>query len=197
MKVTTQKLDNCEVLMTVEIDDKQKNRLLEKAARRISRQVRIPGFRHGKAPYRIVINKFGVEAVQEEAIDDLTKDIFQQALEEAEITPFAQASLDEIEWEPLTMKVKIPVGPVVELGNYSDIRLEFEAPEVTDEEVGEELERLKDREATDAPDERAATVGDQSAVMLSEKDLETGTMVAEERDFNLRDQESDENKAAP
>ena len=107
MKVTTQELGNCEVLMTVEIDDKQKNRLLEKAARRISRQVKIPGFRPGKVPYRIVINKFGVEAVQEEALSDLTKDVFQQALEEAEkriragnIVGFCSPSLNIITENP-------------------------------------------------------------------------------------------------
>ena len=185
MKVTTQEQDNCEVILTVEIDDRQKNRLLEKAARRIARQVKIPGFRPGKAPYRIVVNKFGVEAVQEEAMTDLTQDIFQKALKEAEVTPFAQASLDEIEWEPLVMKVKVPTQPVVELGPYQDIRIEFEVPEVTEEELNEEIERLRDRHSTWETVERAAQLGDLAAVTASEKDLASGDMLAEERDFNI------------
>jgi trigger factor len=192
LKVTTQELDNCEVLMTVEIDDRQKERLLEKAARRISRQVRIPGFRPGKAPYRIVVSKFGIEAIQDEAMSDLTQEVFQQALSEVDITPYAQASLDDVAWEPLTMKVKIPVNPVVELGDYRDIRVEFEEPEVTEEEVEEELQRLHDQQATYSPVDRAAQLGDRVSVTVSEKDLNTGEMLAEESDFALMLHESEE-----
>lgn len=197
MKVTTQELGNCEVILIVEIDDKQKSRILEKAARRISRQVRIPGFRPGKAPYRIVVNKFGVEAIQEEALEDLTKDIFRKALEEADVTPFAQASLDEINWEPLVMKVKIPTEPVVELGDYRNIRIDFEAPEVTEKELDEELDRLRDRSAAFEVVDRAAQLGDQAAVTVSEKDLTSGEMLAEERDMNVALQEADDDDPAP
>ena len=197
MKVTTQELGNCEVILTVEIDDKQKSRILEKAARRISRQVRIPGFRPGKAPYRIIINKFGVEAVQEEAMEDLTNDVFRKALEEADVTPYAQASLDEINWEPLVMKVKIPTEPVIDLGDFHSIRVDFDAPEVTDDELDKELEQLRDRNATFEAVDRAAQIGDQAAITVSEKDLASGEMLAEERDLNLMLEESDEDDPAP
>ncbi|MEM7031669.1 MAG: trigger factor [Chloroflexota bacterium] len=197
MKVTKEDLENCEVIMTVEIEDKQKTRLLEKAAKRIAREVRIPGFRPGKAPYRTIVNKFGLEAVQNEAMEDLTSDIFQKALEEAEVTPYAQASLDEVEWEPLVMKVKIPVEPVVELEGYRDIRVDFETPEATDEELNEELERLQDQQATFEVVERAAAQDDLVAVTISEKDIESGEMVQEEHDLDITILEPDEERTTP
>ena len=197
MKVTTQEIADCEVLMTVEVDDKQKSKLLEKAARRIAKQVRVPGFRPGKAPYRVIVNKFGIEAIQNEAMEDLTKDIFQKALEQAEITPYAQASLDDVGWEPLTMTVKVPVEPIIELGNYRDIRVEVEPPEITAEEIQEGLERLQDQQATYETVERAAQLGDQVKVQVSEKDLESGEMLVEEREYNLTIQEPDEERDSP
>jgi trigger factor len=72
LNVTTDALENCEVLMTVEVDEKQTNSLLKQAAGRISRQVRIPGFRPGKAPYRVIVQRFGEDVVRNEALDDLS-----------------------------------------------------------------------------------------------------------------------------
>ena len=108
MNVTKGALENCEVLMTVERDEAQKEKLLQKEARRLSKQVKIPGLRPGKAPYKHILNRFGIEALQEEALQDLTESVFRSAIKEADITPFAAASLDNIEWDPLVMKVKIP-----------------------------------------------------------------------------------------
>ena len=197
MNVTTQELENCEVLMTVEIDEKQKTRLLEKAAKRISKDYRIPGFRPGKAPFRIVVNKFGIEAIQEEAMSELTEDVFRKALDEAKITPFDQASLDDIQWEPLTMKVKIPISPVVELGDYRDIRIDFDPPEVSDEDIAEELENLRNRHATSELVERPAEMGDQVKVNVIEKEADAEEALSEQNDLNLTLMEAEEEDEGP
>ena len=64
MKVTTEELERCEILMTIEVEPAQEQKILRKAAKKIARQVQIPGFRPGKAPYNTVVRRFGVEAVQ-------------------------------------------------------------------------------------------------------------------------------------
>lgn len=187
MNVTKEVLDNCEVLMTVEVDEQRKAKLLQNAARRISKGVKIPGFRPGKAPYNYIVNRFGIEALQEEAMEELTKDVFQEAIKAADITPFALGSLDSIAWEPLVMKVKIPVAPVVELSDYKDIRLEMPEIEVSDEKVTKQLEEMRERYSTYTPVGRPAQMGDLVSVTLTEKDEATGEVVeeAEEREINM------------
>ena len=184
MKVTKETTDKCEVILTVEIDDKQKQKLLQKAARRIARVAHIPGFRPGKAPYNIIVNRFGEEAIQEEATEDLTTKVYQDAVKEAGVEPYGPAALEEISWEPLVMKIRIPTEPVVELGNYRDVRVEAEPVEVTDEEIQEELAKLQSRFATVSPVERPAQAGDVVSVSVVLTDPETGEEVASWEDNN-------------
>lgn len=177
MKVTKETTDKCEVILTVEIDEKQKQKILQKAARRIAKAVNVPGFRPGKAPYNIIVSRFGEEAIQEEAVDDLTTKVYQDAIKEAEVSPYGPASLEDISWEPLVMKIRVPTEPVVELGNYRDVRVEAEPVEVTDEDVQQELERLRERFATVSPVEREAKIGDLVSVSVKETDPESGEEV--------------------
>lgn len=170
MKVTTEELERCEVLMTVEIESQQEQKMLQKAAKRIAREVRIPGFRPGKAPYNVVVRRFGLEAIQQEVLEQSADKMIQDALEEAEIVPFAQITLDSIDWGPLTVKVKVPTEPKVELGNYKDIRLEFESVEVTDEDVDEALAELQEETATWNPVDRPTEIGDLVSMSVVEKD---------------------------
>ena len=170
MKVTTEELEQCEVLLTVEVEPKQERRMLEKAGKKIAREVRIPGFRPGKAPYSVIVRRFGAEAVQQEALEAGADKIVQDALEEAGVEPFARINLESITWDPLTLKVKVPVEPKVELADYKDIRFEFEPVEVTDEDVDGELELLQDRYATWVPVERPAEIGDLVSMSIVEKD---------------------------
>ncbi len=83
MKVTTEPLEKSQVLMTVEVDDAQAEQLLKAAAKRIATRVQIPGFRPGKAPYSLIVRRFGEEAIREEAMEDLGGKIFREALEQA------------------------------------------------------------------------------------------------------------------
>lgn len=180
--------------MTVELEDKQRDNLLKKAARRLAKNVRIPGFRPGKAPYKVIVSHIGEEALQEEALRDLRDKVFQEALVEAELTPYATASLDAVEWKPLSMKVKVPVPPEVELGDYRNIRLDYESVIVTDDEIMQELERLQDEMATYTPVERPAEMGDVLSITLAAKDAKTQAAIQQQQQqqITLIDTEDDE-----
>jgi trigger factor len=169
LKVTTQKLDNCEVLMTVELDEEYKQKLLKSAAHRISKNVKIPGFRPGKAPYDLILRRFGEEALREEAMEDMTKKVFEEALKETKVEPYALATLDSIEWEPLVMKARIPTAPEVTLGDYSSIRLEDPPVNVEDEEIDKALANLQDRYAAWKPVSRPVAAGDLLQIDLQER----------------------------
>jgi len=173
VKVTTEELERCEVLMTVEVEPKQEQKMLQKAAKRIAREVRIPGFRPGKAPYNIVVRRFGLEAVQQEALEQSVDKMIQEALEDADVEPYAQIQLDSVDWDPLTVKVKIPTKPKVELGNYRDIRLDVEEIEVTEEDIEEALKNLQEQTATWVPVDRPAEIGDLISMAVVEKDGDT------------------------
>jgi trigger factor len=170
VKVTTEEFERCEILMTIEAEPAQEQDLLKKAARRIARQVQIPGFRPGKAPYNTIVRRFGLEAIQQEALEHSVEKIIMDALKEVELEPSALLQLDEVSWSPLTLKVRVPGPPKVELGNYRDLRLETKTIEVTDEDVDEALKALQEQNATWAPVERPAEVGDLITMSVVEKD---------------------------
>ncbi len=195
LNITTDPLENCEVLMTVEVDEKQTDKLLKAAAGRISRQVRIPGFRPGKAPYRVIVQRFGEEVIRNEALEDLSKSVFEQALEQADVEPYASASLEDITWDPLVIKVRVPVAPVLELGDYRALRMEVEPVEVTEAEIEGALEELKDEYATWNPVERPAQLGD--LITMSIQEQVDDRVLAENENVEYELTEVDEEDAGP
>lgn len=164
MKVETERLENCQVALTIKVDEERTERGLRNAARRISRKVSIPGFRPGKAPYDVVVRHFGKEVLYQEVLDELGNTVYREALEEAGLEPFGQATLSDYETEPLVLKMVVPLAPVVELGDYRHMRLEPEEEIVTEQEIGEALRRIQEQNTTWEPVERPAQWGDLAIV---------------------------------
>jgi trigger factor len=146
--------------MTIEVEDAEAEKALRNAARTLSRKFKIPGFRPGKAPYNVVVRLLGIEAVQEQAVEELGQKLYKQALEEKGIEPYASASLDEVTWNPLTLRLTIPMPPRVDLGAYRDVRLPPEEVVVTDEQINQVLENIRKQNAMWQPVERPARLGD-------------------------------------
>jgi trigger factor len=195
LKVTTDSLENCEVLMTVEVDEQQTEKLLKSAAQRISKQIRIPGFRPGKAPYRIVVRRVGEETVRNEALEDLSQSVFKRALEQAELEPYALASMEDITWDPLIMKVRVPIAPAVELGDYRQLRLEVEPVEVSESEVDQALEELQEEHAVRTPVERPTQLGD--LVTMAVKEQAGDEVLVENENVEYELVEIDEDHTGP
>ncbi len=160
MKVTTERLPDCKVKITVEIEPARVDEPLRRIARRISQQVRIPGFRPGKAPFNVVVRRFGREALLEEVVEKEGQTWYEEALKEAELEPYDQAQLEVASYDPLVMTFTVPVAPLVDLGEYRDIRLEWEPPVVSDEDVEKELARLQQKSASLEPRDRPAELED-------------------------------------
>jgi len=195
LNVTTEPIENCEVLMTVAVDEQQTDKLLKAAARRISKQVKIPGFRPGKVPYRILVQRFGEETIRNEALQDLTESVFKEALGQTKLEPYALASMEDVSWEPLVMKVRVPVEPIVELGDYRAMRLEPEQIEVTDAEVDEALKRLQDEHAVLTPVERPAQLGD--LVTMAAKERVGNAVVGDDENVEYELVETGEEDSGP
>ena len=192
MKVTTEELERCQVMVTVEIDSKKEKDLLQKAAKRIAREIKIPGFRPGKAPYNVVVRRFGLEAIQQEALEKSADDMIQKALEEADVTPFARMDLESVEWDPLVIKIKVPTEPKVELEDYRAIRLDFDEIEVADEDVDERLKQLQENNATWTPVERPAQLNDSITLAVVEKIDDEIVAEHDSLDYELKPVEDEE-----
>lgn len=188
MNIQTEHLENHTARLTVEVDEQRLDRAMARAAREIAKKGRIPGFRPGKAPLSVVMNLYGREYVLSEALDSLGNDIYREALEQAEIEPYAPGTLENVDQEGRTMTFVVPLRPTVELGDYREIRVEHEVEEVTDQMVEDALENLREEQAELEPVERAAEMGDR----VTFDHIEIVVLKDEDDDADVEDDEEDE-----
>jgi trigger factor len=155
-------LENHTARLTVEVTPERVDKHMRDAARRISREVNIPGFRKGKAPYNVILQRVGAQNLLSEALDTLGNEVFREALDEAKIEPYAPGSLENVETEPsMKLTFVVPKQPEVDLAAYRDIRLPFEAPEVEDSAVTDAMKALQEQRALVETVQRPAQMGDQ------------------------------------
>lgn len=160
MKITTESIGERQVALTIEVDEERVRQAQRQTARQISREVDIPGFRKGKAPYDVVVQRLGPEMVQQELVNILAEDVYREALEQEDIAPYAPGTLEEVDFEPLTLEFIVPLTPKVDLGDYRSYRREFSEPEVADEALDRALEGIREQNAVLNPLDRAAAEGD-------------------------------------
>ena len=147
LNLQTERIENHRAQLTIEIEEDQLETAKQKAARQISQRVRIKGFRKGKAPYRLVAQYVGEAAILEEAVESLGDDLYKQALQESEVTPYGPGAFEDFKIEPApTFVFSVPLQPEVDLNNYQDVRVDFEEPEVDEEDVEQALQQLRMRE---------------------------------------------------
>jgi trigger factor len=161
LKVETQDLEDRQMRMTVEVPDDRLQAAMRSAARRLSGQKRIPGFRPGKAPYEIILSRLGEGVVFEEAIDTLGQEVYRQALESASVEAFAPGTLEKIvSRTPLVLSYTVPLPPKIDLGEYRETRLPFETAGVEDAAVDAFMEELRQGQALVEPVDRPAQLTD-------------------------------------
>jgi trigger factor len=197
LKIETQELEDRQVELTVEVPEDRVQAAKRSSAKRLSKDARIPGFRPGKAPYEVIVSKYGEEVIFEEALEILGQEAYRESLEDAELDPYAPGSLEEVvSREPLVLRFTVPLVPEVELGDYREIRIPYEAPDVTDEAVESMMEELRQRQALIEPVERPAedsdlVVLDVHGELLDEEDDEDVELVNQEGISVLVDEETD------
>ena len=180
MKIETQPLEGHQVQLTVEIEPSLLEEAKVRAAKKIARKVKVPGFRPGKAPYAVVLRFAGEEAIAEEAIEILVEDVYPKIIEESGIEPYGPGSLKDIKsMEPPVFEFVVPLKATVELGDYASVQLPYELEPVPDTRVEEVLSRLREQQAVIETVERPAGETDLVVVKLDAERLDS----AEEKAF--------------
>lgn len=173
MKIDQQPLDDHQVRLTVEVENAQLESARKRAARKIAQQVKIPGFRPGKAPYSVIERQVGPEAIEDEALDIVLDDVYPKVIEETGIKPWGPGTLEKVDEdkEPRVFEFRVPLSPTVELGDYKKIRIPFEEKPVTEKDIQGVIDNLREQQAVLEPVERAAQEGDMvHAVISGERD---------------------------
>lgn len=148
MNIQTERLENHTARFTVELDSERLEHAKQTAARKLAQRVNIPGFRKGKAPYRILLNYVGEGAVLEEAVEILGNEIYKQALDQSGIEPYGPGELEDFQLEPQpTFKFLVPLQAEVNLNDYRSVRLDYSEPTVEDEDVNRSLKMLQEQHA--------------------------------------------------
>lgn len=170
MNIEQQTLEDHQIKLTVQIEPSRLEEAKHHAARQISQKKKIPGFRPGKAPYPIILRTIGEEAILEEALDLLVKEIYPKVIEEAKIKPYGPGSLENMpKLDPPTFEFIVPLEPEVALGDYKKIRIPYKLKPITKKDINKVLDDLRDRQVVLEPSDQPAKEGDQVFIKLSIK----------------------------
>jgi trigger factor len=170
VKSDVETLSPTRVKLTVEVPFEELKPSMDAAYGRIAKSVNVPGFRKGKVPARIIEQRFGREAVIEEAVNDALPKAYDEALRTNSIVPIGRPEIDVdevLDGQPLTFTAEVDVRPEFDLPDYSSLKVEVANAAPSDDDVAEQLDSLRGRFATLNEVERAAADGDVLLVDLS------------------------------
>ena len=163
MKSTVETLSPTRAKLTVEVPFDELKPSLDSAYKKIAQQVNVPGFRRGKVPAAIIDRQVGRGAVLDQAINDALPQLYVAALQENDLQPLAQPEIDITRLEDndtLEFVAEVDVRPEIEIPSYDGLEATVDTISVTDEEVEEQIQSLRERFGTLVDVERAAADGD-------------------------------------
>jgi trigger factor len=170
VKTDVEELSPTRVKLTIEVPFEELKPSLDKAYREVSKQVRIPGFRPGHVPPRIIDQRLGRGAVLEQAINDAVPELYGKALEDSKVRALGQPDLEITQLDDgqqLAFTAEVDVRPKFELPDLSALSVTVENAEVGPDEVEEYLSDLRERFASLKGVERPAADGDFVSIDLS------------------------------
>ncbi len=162
MKTTVTELENSRARVEAEVSAGDVATQIQRAARSLAREMRLPGFRKGKAPPSLVVQRLGFASVFEQALQDALPEWYQHAVFESGVVPIGDPEVEvtdapSAEGEPLSFKFEVGVRPKAVLGEYLGLEVEKPGTDVPDEVIDREIDRLREGMASlDAVDRPAA-----------------------------------------
>lgn len=190
MKITTNRLANCQLEVTVEPDPQQVEEALRRASRQVSQRYNIPGFRKGKAPHSAVVRAVGRDVLLEQAAEAMGETVYKQALVELQLQPVAPGALQHIALDPLSFQFILALPPEVDLGDYRSVRVERPAIVVSEEDLQAQLEAMRKAQSEWAPvEDGGAQYGDMVTMKIIGVSDEQAILDEEVFELVLEDQD--------
>ncbi len=159
---SVEKLENSKVMLEVQVEKAEFDAAMDRSYRKNVSRINIPGFRKGKAPRKIIERMYGTSIFMEDAVNFAFPAAYDAAVEEAKIEPVdePQVELDELDDNGFTFKATVVVKPEVTLGEYKGLTANKLEVIVSDVDINDELNRLRERNARMINVDRAAAEGD-------------------------------------
>ena len=191
MNVTTEKIENHKVVLTIEVPAEELDKGIKAACKSLANRVNIPGFRKGKAPRRILEMNIGKEALLDEAFDRVAQKAFDEASKQENLDPVDRPQVDIVtleEGKDVVFKATITPVPEVTLGEYKGLKVAKDAVEVKDEQVEEQVKNILNHHAKMVDAEEGATVANDDFITLDFKGEVDGVAFAggEGKDYPLQ-----------
>jgi trigger factor len=185
IQITPKKSEGVERLLQIEVPADAVRDAQEKTARRYASKVRIAGFRPGKAPAHVVLKRFG-DAIRQEAVESIIQEAYKQVVEQEKLKLAAQPHVHDLkfgEGQPLSFELHLEIRPDVELARVSGFRVTRSERTISDQDVREQIDQIREQKAAWMPAEERPIEGDMVTVVLATSD-ESGEM-PEGREFRL------------
>ena len=152
MSSTVEKISGNQVRIHFDVPAEDYDAALQKAYLKLRGRIRVPGFRPGKAPRKVIENMYGADVFYEDAFNDVAAAQYDSAIDEHELFPVDQPEVDNVEQmkagENLKFSITVYVKPEVTLGNYEGLKVTRFVHHVTDEEIDRRIQQDVDKEST-------------------------------------------------
>lgn len=184
MKVTQEPLPQSKIGLEIEIPAETTKKVYEKVVQNLSRSANIPGFRKGKVPRHVLLQRLGSQRIKEAALEDLIQDGLRQAIEQESIDALGNykitSTYEELisrfqPGEPLTFSASVDVPPQINLGDYAGLSVKAEETQPEPDAVDKFLEERRVEQATLIPVEsRPAQMGDVAVIDYNGRFVDEG-----------------------
>ena len=170
LTTTVEPLEGNKVRLHVAIPAADFERAIDAAFRKLAHEVKIPGFRPGKAPRRLLEGRFGTEVARDQALRDALPEYYAEAVVNEDVDVIAPPEIEITAGEEegdVEFDAVVEVRPVVEVEGHDKLRVEVDLPEITDEVVAEQVDQLRDRFADLADSDQPLTDGDYAEIDIT------------------------------
>ncbi len=170
MKSSVEPVEGNKVRLSVEVEADEFESAIAEAFRKIAREVRIPGFRPGRAPRKVLEARLGADAARGQALQDAIPDYYVAAVREHSVDVIAPPEIDITSGQqegPVLFDAVVEVRPEVVVGGYASLQVTVPAVEPADEEIDAQLERLRVASATFEATDRPAEAGDRVVIDIA------------------------------
>ncbi len=189
LKVSMEKPGAWARRLTITVPAERVERERKAAVQRLAKSVRLPGFRKGKVPTQVMEKRWG-PAIEQEAIEKLVGEAYQEAIRQEGLEPISQGAIDSIDYQSgsdLTFNVELEVRPELELERLGGFEVKRQRGEVSDAQVDQVIQRLRDEQAVwqPLPEGEIPLVGDMVTVELTPQDDATDAAANQARTYEI------------